>query len=151
MTAAITSNYFEVTVIRKHSIRKPIRKGPAPPKIGIFWHYRGALLVYSRAVSEVAESAGFIDVDMSHYAYWRTFQIADPELEILEYEEVPRGRVLYDAGKKLYKVYSSTRLIENQTIRELVLKTFCLPASGTVFESDLHYEPPESIDWIRHL
>ena len=122
---------------------------PRQPKIGIFWYYRKKLLTYSQPVADVAEDCGFIDVAMGHIDFWKTLQKLDPTLKDLEYEEIPRGRVLFDAGKKRYKVYSSKKLIADPAFRKLVLRTFNLTVSETAFVSDLHYESPESINWDK--
>lgn len=110
------------------------------PRVGIFWYYRGKLLIYSQATDNVKESCGFVDVAVGHIDHWAVLQKQDPALREYEYEEVPRSRVLYDASKRLFKVYSSSKLIANQKFRKMVMEHFDLPASGTVFEGDEHYE-----------
>ena len=111
--------------------------------MGIFWHYKKKLLTYSFPVNEVPEQSGFIDVGMGHYDLWSTFQKLDRDLKDVEYEELPRGRILYDVANKIYKVYASSTMILTEGFQDLVLHTFNLPKTATVFESDLHYEPPK--------
>jgi len=117
------------------------------PRIGIFWYYKKKLLTYSLPAAEVEEQSGFVDVDAGHCDVWPTFQKLDQDLKQYEYEELPRGRVLYDSGKGKYKVYTSNATIQAKGFQELILQTFNLPAHGTIFESDLHYEAPESVNW----
>ena len=111
--------------------------------MGIFWHYKKKLLTYSFPVNEVPEQSGFIDVGMGHYDLWSTFQKLDRDLKDVEYEELPRGRILYDVANKIYKVYASSTMILTEGFQDLVFHTFNLPKTATVFESDLHYEPPK--------
>lgn len=129
--------------IKQHAQCSPA----SSPRIGIFWYYKKKLLTYSLPAAEVEEQSGFIDVDVGHCNLWPTFQKLDQNLKQFEYEELPRGRVLYDSSRNKYKVYTSDKMIQTKGFQELILLTFNLSANDTIFESDLHYEAPESMNW----
>ena len=116
------------------------------PRIGIFWYYKKNLLTYSLPAADVDEQNGFIDVDVGHCNIWPTFQKLDQDLKQYGYEALPRGRVLYDTGRNKYKVYSSDKMIQTSGFQELILQTFNLSATDTVFESDMHYEPTDGVN-----
>jgi hypothetical protein len=107
------------------------------PRVGIFWYYKKKLLTYSFPMKEVEEQSGFIDVGMGHYDLWSTFQKLDRSLKNIKYEDLPRGRILYDVTNKIYKVSTSSKIIQTEGFQDMVLSTFNLPVTATVFEADV--------------
>ena len=58
--------------------------------------------------------------------------------ELFEYQDVPRGRVLYDKQRDLFLCYMDNRL-HKPVIRTALRKEFVLTECRVRFESDPHY------------
>ncbi|MEO5333939.1 MAG: hypothetical protein H7839_18145, partial [Magnetococcus sp. YQC-5] len=81
------------------------------PMIGLFWFDEGRILFpVSEPIKEVPTRGGFKDIDQTHERVWRQLRVHVPKYKLLEYEEVPRGRVVYQEADKLFMVYSSRKL-----------------------------------------
>ena len=85
--------------------------GAGDTKVGIWWY-----------------SVGFFDVPVSHYNYWENMKKYIPaEYRELEYDELPRGRVILwetDAGEYVIKLFGHKKLLENKPFLRLLLKEF---------------------------
>lgn len=124
---------------RKLTPGSGLRMKPRPqPKVGIFWVFRRRLLMAACPVEDGVECSGAIDSRHDHVDYWKVLQRRHPELRALEYEQVPRGRVVFFQSDQRFCVYLDERL-RTPALQQRVRKAFDLPASRTRFESDPHY------------
>lgn len=111
---------------------------PAPGKIGIFWVFHGRLLA---AASELADGEAYgdaIDARIDHVHHWPHFQEQHPALRRLEYQHVPRGRIVFKRSSGRFLVYMDKSLHQAK-IKRAILCEFQLPASKTGFLTDPHY------------
>ena len=138
------------------------RKQPTNPSqergslVGIFWvdtENKEITLIHADPVKSVERDRGteFINGPHAHFAVWDLLKAKDllPEKwRDLEYQIVPRGRVLYDCKNRKFKVYGRKKLAKLKWFRNAVLSYFNLPADQTGFYSDPHYETdgPKFID-----
>lgn len=111
------------------------------PKLGIFW-IDSAGTIFSESVSlRDAEDYGEFKIfGGDHYSLWSKAVRANPEWKGLEYEDVPRGRVIYkkDPKKPEFVVYMPRQIAK---FRNKVISEFDLPSGHVVFDhSDEHYE-----------
>lgn len=58
---------------------------------------------------------------------------------LYEYEDVPRGRVIFDIENTQYIVYANNDIITSNEARALVIDEFSLKNSEVVFKNDEHY------------
>jgi hypothetical protein len=67
----------------------------------------------------------------------------DPALRALvrsyEYEDWPRGRIVFDQSRDLFIIYADRKLLTPATIARLETQ-FQLPGERTEIHSDLHYK-----------
>jgi len=120
------------------------------PRIGIFWCHRGAILARSCEVAEGFESGRFIDSPFDHVSSWERVQRAErsrfPELGIREYQEVPRGRVLYDPRRARFVCYLD-QSIDSPETRAALRQAFALYGHPVFFPHDDHYTTdPQALD-----
>jgi len=112
---------------------------PRPqPKVGIFWVFRGRLLTAACSVDDGVECDGAVNSPHDHVDYWKVLQRQHPKLRALEYEQVPRGRVVFRRKAQRFCVYLDERLLTS-ALQQRLRKAFDLPSSRTRFESDPHY------------
>ena len=126
------------------------------PLVGIFWvdtENKEITLIHADPVKSVERDRGteFINGPHAHFAVWDLLKAkgALPEKwRDLEYQIVPRGRVLYDCKNKKFKVYGRKKLTKLKWFQNAVFNHFNLPGDQTGFYSDPHYEidGPKFID-----
>ena len=59
---------------------------------------------------------------------------------LYEYEDIPRGRVVYDIENTQYIVYANSDIIISNEARELIVNKFNLKTNKVIFKYDEHYE-----------
>lgn len=124
--------------------------GAGDTKVGIWWYSikNKELIKYTEPLVSVAkDSVGFFDVPVSHYNYWENMKKYIPaEYRELEYDELPRGRVILwetDAGEYVIKLFGHKKLLENKPFLRLLLKEFDIKFPNDPFKitrvMDDHY------------
>ena len=124
------------------------RSKPQTGKVGIFWVFKGQLLAATCALREGQEYGDAINGLTDHVKYWPVFQKLHPELRSMEYQEVPRGRVLFMKPARRFYVYMD-KVLHNSKTKSALLKEFELSFSRTNFLTDPHYTTdPEELNAI---
>ena len=86
----------EVALRNAISIFRRRSKKAATPEVGIFWiDGTGTMFAESVSLREAVDYGEFKIFDGSHIDLWDKAVSANPQWRGLEYEEVPRGRVVY--------------------------------------------------------
>ena len=120
------------------------------PSVGIFWFFRGEIIADAIPVTQGDECGKFINHPLSHHDFWNAHRKKDRRLNAYDYDQVPRGRVLYDKEEDRYLVYGSERFIQDEAQRTLVCSTFLLVPTKTFFKAEKPYEPrPGVINYLR--
>lgn len=113
------------------------------PKVGIFWVYKaeliGVSLIPKRTADIIYGDPISVDTPVNHHDYWNKFKNSSKEFIDREYDELPRGRVLYDKESNKYVVYSSKTILNSNILKELIIDQFSLPRNNTIFSLDDHY------------
>ena len=111
--------------------------------IGIFWFYQNSIICKKLLLSESQkDTLGIHDSPYQHVQEWEgknVFLPEHPELFGTEYQELPRGRVVYLSHKKLFAVYADKSCLNKET-KEQLIDIFFLPSSNTIFKRDPHYK-----------
>lgn len=114
----------------------------AMPKIGIFWFYKDTVLGRAVPLEEGMENVpGIIDSPDSHADYWEnnpSFVAILPELSGVDYDTIPRGRVLFSKVDGRAIVYMDPAL-NSQRIKRLIAGFFGLHHARVAWRKDLHY------------
>ncbi len=115
-------------------------------KVGIFWVFDEKLLPATWALQAGEEYGDAINGLADHVNYWPQFQKQNPELKRLDYQEVPRGRVLFSKTSQKFHIFMD-KVLHEPKIKRAILKKFDLPAAKTKFLTDLHYTTnPEELN-----
>ena len=132
--------------------------GTAPretPHVGIFWLVQTPngevnLLSASCPLDQAEPYGNCLTYGPGHYetwAHWRRDRTVEPALRALvrsyEYEDWPRGRIVFDQSRDLYIIYADRKLLTPATIARLETQ-FLLPTERTEIQSDLHYKSTET-------
>jgi hypothetical protein len=127
--------------------------------VGIFWALqekgRPVTLLEHRCLLGKAEPYGdMLTCRHSHYQVWerwrRNPRPAQPGLVSLivasEYEEWPRGRIVYHAPGKRFILYADAQILRRPALLAALHNTFGLPADRTEAKPDSHYLSTRSLE-----
>lgn len=120
-----------------------VRENGAEPSaacVGIFWFVmrggRPELASCKTPWQEAEDYGDFKTEPMAHYEFWPTLQ---RKLKVIgEYEDWPRGRVVYNVKDDRFTVYID-RQLAGVPFKAHLLAHFALPADKTTFAFDAHY------------
>lgn len=110
-------------------------------RVGIFWIFKGALIQDTVPCSQGEEYGDFINGKSDHCTYWPGAQRRIPGTAQYEYDQVPRGRVVYRKKDGIFLVYGSEKFIQNEMQKGMVQAAFNLPKDKIIFKADEHYSP----------
>jgi hypothetical protein len=106
-------------------------------KVGIFWIYQGVPIVAAVSLQDGRDDGDFINGPEDHYPYWDRVRRTHPALRAVEYDAVPRGRVLYQKAAGQCIVYMDM-VLHREDIKQVIRHHVALPAE-TLFATDIHY------------
>jgi hypothetical protein len=114
--------------------------GNEEPRVGIFWLLRdGSLLVDSNPLAEAEPYGECLTHPRSHIDQWAEFQRNAIVPRDIEYEEMPRGRVVYDATQKRFTIYGDRCILRRKDVIRKIMSAMNLPENQIETSSDLHY------------
>ncbi len=108
-------------------------------EVGIFWFFKGNVISDSVSHSLGEEYGNFVNGRSDHCTFWPSIQRLSPEAAKYEYDQVPRGRVVYNRKDDRFFVYGSEKFVRNERQKGMVLSKFNLPPDKTFFRADEHY------------
>ena len=121
--------------------RAASKKKGAIPELGIFWiDDSGTMFAESISLRDAPDYGECKIFEGSHFELWSKAVRSNPKWRDKEYEEVPRGRVVYkkDLKKPGFIVYLPKRI---RKYKSKVLGRFKLPSGYVRFDmSDEHYQ-----------
>lgn len=111
--------------------------------IGIFWLYQGTLICKKMPLFQSKkDDLGLYDTPFQHIEEWedkRIYLANHPGLFGTEYQEIPRGRIVYSNIKKVFTVYADKVCLTKKN-KTLIIKDFKIPSERALFKSDPHYQ-----------
>jgi hypothetical protein len=115
------------------------------PEVGMFWVYQGKVYGHSKTLLE-ADTRGLFKYDVStHCLNWDSMKSRNPELpQDKEFNEVPRGRVVYNVATWTYHIIANLEMISNPEIVENLKKFFLFREDTKVV---LEVEPQYAMDF----
>jgi len=127
--------------MRTTDMNRKSRKKISTPQVGIFWiDDSGKMFAASVSLSDAEDYGEFRIYDKSHFEMWDSATRANPKWKGKEYEEVPRGRVIYkiDLMKPKFIVYLPEQI---EKFKNKVVARFCLPIKLVRYDfKDAHYK-----------
>ena len=109
-------------------------------KIGVFWIVKGRIDGFKEPVENGEDYGDTIQPSYDHYSFWSEFITRYPALKIKEYDEIPRGRVVYDKKKKHFIILSSKEVLNNREFIENICLFYDLDKNNLELKWDEHYE-----------
>jgi|LULR01.1.fsa_nt_gb hypothetical protein len=111
-------------------------------KIGVFWLFDGEVFGETTTLADAQQSVpGLLDSDATHVAVWEkygNFTDSSPILAHYDYQDIPRGRVLYQVRKQRFLVYLDKALMSKE-IKSAIAEYFGFTPQQADWKRDLHY------------
>lgn len=118
------------------------------PELGIVFLVNGELLIASIPVSEGENYGDFKNYPGGHPSYWAELQRVGTVCRNSEYEEHPRGRVVFNRKTGRYSLYLDRCISKNQNVVSRIISKMHLPAD-TLMATDPHYRCLECLQHER--
>ncbi|MGD1081803.1 MAG: hypothetical protein ABR881_26085 [Candidatus Sulfotelmatobacter sp.] len=110
----------------------------AQPQVGIFWVVKSKLILKGVTLDE-AEPCGRFFNAIGHDSYWGELQVAGAVPGDVEYDEPPRGRVVYDVIADRFHLYADRCILADKKLIEEIIAQLRLAKQRIKIAPDLHY------------
>jgi hypothetical protein len=118
--------------------KSKLRERRHEPRLGIFWLADGKLLIDSAPLSECEQYGDHLNYPGSHINVWEQWrQVGNAPAES-EYEEFPRGRVIYDTKAKRFALLADRCILKQKNLTAKIRSELYLPKTLTS-RTDSHY------------
>ncbi len=123
---------------------------PTKPAVGIFWRVDGALVIDRSTLKEAEPYGDCLTHAAGHYERWQQWQALGPvrlackgfpaQIAWTEYDDWPRGRVVFEKTTQHFVVYADRRL-QKPDVMDFLKPAFGLNAVElkVIVRSDSHY------------
>lgn len=112
---------------------------PPDPKVGIFWLVRGRVITFGYPLSKAAAYGEFATYEPSHLDKWGELQRNGAVPPECEYEEFPRGRVMFNRRTETFLLLADKCILRDKRTLSNIMKELGLPATKTGLDRDSHY------------
>jgi hypothetical protein len=91
--------------------------------VGIFWVDQGYLIMAAVPLADGIDDGRFVNGPDDHDPYWTTVQRTHVHLWEVEYDHMPRGRVLFNKAEHRFYCYLD-KVLCTATIKRLIVERF---------------------------
>lgn len=124
------------------------RKAPEP-QVGIFWLVNGKLVMDSTALSLAEEYGTFKVHPGDHCSVWEKLKRGGAAPAEVEYEECPRGRVMYDTTARRFQLLADKCILKDKGVVSEIIAMMKLLRKNTDIGTDSHYRCFHCLRGIR--
>ena len=130
-----------IALIADYNKRSQAAHKAGEPEIGAFFVYKGEVVRTGTPLSVVGLHGLFKSKTNNHEFFWKSLQRLGAVPRDIEYNEVPRGRVDYDAKERRFYVYADLCILKDRRALEEINREFhLLPADTGEPEGDPCYK-----------
>jgi hypothetical protein len=108
-------------------------------RVGIFWLVDGKLVMDCTALSMSENCSAFKVHPGDHCLVWEKLQRSGAVPADVEYEEYPRGRVMYDTKARRFSLLADRCILKNKRVIRDIISKMKLPSKNTDMGTDSHY------------
>jgi len=112
--------------------------GKEESRVGIFWLLNGKLLIDSTPLDEAERYGDFLTHPRGHAEVWEDYQRNGTVFPETEYEEPPRGRVMYSTKTRLFTLLADRCILKRMALVTQIKEEMHLP-KDTKIGGDSHY------------
>ena len=115
------------------------------PKVGIFWLDGKRLIIDGTTLAKADIYSEYRNFPTSHLEYWAELQRDGIVPREMEYDERPRGRVIYNAKTQQFTLMADRCILRNKRMVARIMKELSLPKNTEVLP-DSHYRCPKCLE-----
>lgn len=116
-----------------------MRSNQHEPRVGIFWLIGSRLIIDSTPLGEAEPYGDCLGHSTSHIDFWTESQAHGELSRDTEYEEHPRGRVIFNKKLGRYSLSADRCIMRKKSVVTRIIKIMRLPISMTDILTDEHY------------
>ncbi|MGA2675038.1 MAG: hypothetical protein ABSE99_17625 [Terracidiphilus sp.] len=109
------------------------------PSVGIFWLLDGKLVIDSTPLSKAEPYGSALGHPTSHIDHWKRLRRNREVPAEVEYEEPPRGRVVFDGREQRFYLLGDKCILSRRDVVGQIMDALHLPPSKTTEGRDEHY------------
>jgi hypothetical protein len=116
------------------------RRAPrGEPHVGIFWLFRGKLVIDSTPFSEGEPYGDHLAFSRSHIDVWEQWRLGGKVPVESEYEEYPRGRIVFNTKTRRFSLLADRCILKDKSMVKKIMSAMTLPNKTTDTGTDAHY------------
>ena len=108
------------------------------PRVGIFWVVNGKSLIDSTPLSEAEPYGDYLTHPRGHAEVWEQYQQTGAVPSDMEYEESPRGRVMYNTKTRRFTLLADGCILKDKILVRKIMQALHL-SRNTELGADSHY------------
>lgn len=108
-------------------------------QVGIFWLVDGTPLIDSTSLSAAEPYADHLTHPRGHAEVWEHYQRNELVSREMEYEESPRGRVMYSTKTQRFTFLADRCILRDKSMVARIMSEMNLPRKRTDTDTDSHY------------
>jgi hypothetical protein len=112
---------------------------PRTPQVGIIFWFDQKLWIESTPVEKAGNYGQCKIHDGNHVNYWERLISERMVPEHVEYQDVPRGRVIFSPASERYLLLLDRCILRRKKIVAAIKRQMGLPSKGTDTDTDPHY------------
>ena len=109
------------------------------PQVGIFWLLGSRLFVQCIPLDRAEKYGNCLSNPVSHIDHWAVLQTNGEVPRDVEYEQPPRGRVVYDRSRDRFVLLADRCILKRDAVVQRIMRRMHLPADRTEEGTDAHY------------
>jgi len=109
------------------------------PHVGIFWLLNGKLIIDSMPLGKAEPYGDHLTYPRSHIDVWGQWRLGDKVPGESEYEEFPRGRVMYNTKTRRFTLLADRCILHDKDAVSRIMSELHLPSENTDKGTDAHY------------
>ena len=107
--------------------------------MGICWIVDGKPIIDSVSLSDAEPYGDHLTHPRGHAAVWEQYQRGGTAPAEMEYEEAPRGRVMYNTKTRRFTFLADKCILKDTRIVSKIMSAMNLPGRNTDRGTDSHY------------
>lgn len=127
--------------MRKSKVSDTENNSTTPePSVGIFWLFRDRLILDATPISKAEAYSTALTHPTGHIDYWTRLQQTGAVPPEVEYEEPPRGRVVFDQREQSFHLLADKCILCRRDVVGQIMTAMNLPHGKTSEGRDEHYQ-----------
>ena len=120
-------------------VKEPYVHRKKEPHVGIFWVVDGKPLIDRTPIGGAEDYGDFKTHPRSHLDVWTLFQQKGTVPADVEYEEFPRGRVMFNTKTRQFTFLADRCILRDKSMVSTIMSAMNLPGKNTDKGTDSHY------------